>query len=63
MPFIIYNLLQTIFLGEVIMNNNYWQQFLSTGKIEYYLNYVKTEKNNEIQDRWLDFKTNTSGGK
>lgn len=63
MPFIIYNLLQTIFLGEVIMNNNYWQQFLSTGKIEYYLNYVKTEKNNEIQDRWLDFKTNSSGRK
>lgn len=45
------------------MNNNYWQQFLSTGKIEYYLNYVKTEKNNEIQDRWLDFKTNSSGRK
>ena len=63
MPFIIYNLLQTIFLGEVIMNNNYWQQFLSTGKIEYYLNYVNTEKNNEIQDRWLDFKTNSSGRK
>lgn len=61
MPFIIFALLQTLLLGDVIMQNYFWEQFLSTGKIEYYLDYIKTENNNEIQDRWLDFKTNTSG--